>query len=216
MDPASVDPVASLISNTEAGFCSTIQYDKHDGNPVSQRVIIPKKLVDHASGLTVRAVQLRPEKGFRAFIAQRIVRVERGPDPLPEIERRRNTFATGEVVTAHSGAGMTIVFASEAVGSSVAPHAFRPVWSESWFSSYSQIVREAILDLRITESERRAVRQKQASLGLSPEQILAVHAYLLGEELMGIAAHGSVSSSEQAHLTAMADCLQELGGSPVS
>lgn len=89
MTAAAFDPIAELMTHTEAGYCSLIEYDKRDGRPATQRVIIPKKIADSGGSLLVRAFQLRPEKGMRAFVAQQIIRVERAPDRFSEAERGR-------------------------------------------------------------------------------------------------------------------------------
>ncbi len=220
-----VDPVEALVAVTAMGFYSRIGYRKGATDEVTFRVVEPRQLLEGVFGVRVRAMQLEPEPGARTFSVPRIVSVAPDQRELSDEIRKTNRFGKhymvsfgtrpveepAERIEAKPGAGpppmpsKPVVMHDRAVG---------PAWSQPWFAEYVGVVRESLMDLRIEQSELAAVEATRQSLGMTDSQIRAAHAYILAEDLLGLAADGDVTDEEEDYVTHLAMCLGKLGWSP--
>jgi hypothetical protein len=213
-----MDTIERLMANTAAGFHSEIVYDKDDGRPVTQRVIEPRKLVEGRDGLLVRALQVQPERGFRAFCSGKIVQVTRHPEPLLPERKKSNMFCTGEVVCFRTSTAEDSKDAqsdaSELDTLRLTAHG-RAAWTMPWFNSYASAVRSALLDLKLEPHEILRLESLRKRLSLSDEQVRAVHAYIMGEELLGLSSDGWYDTEEAEAVGRLAACFCELNASPL-
>jgi hypothetical protein len=211
------DPVQAMIAITAGGHYCRIGYRRGGNSDVVTRVIEPRQLMDGPFGMRVRAMQIEPDEGVRTFSADLIAWVEPDTRTLPPEARRTNTF--GQAGFPSFGSRQPPAPKRDPlVGSAPRPSAPEPVdapvgpaWAQPWFAEYVGVVRECLLDLRIEQDEAAAVDATRQSLGLSDPQIRAAHAYLLGEELLGLAADGALSDTEEDYLTHFSICLGRLG-----
>src|SRR5690349_5029627 len=90
------DPVQALIDITSRGLYSRIRY--RSGSRDSTRIIEPRQLLDGASGQTVRAMQIEPDRGVRSFSVYGITWVEPDSRPVPADDLARNTFAGAQAL----------------------------------------------------------------------------------------------------------------------
>ncbi|MCP3903762.1 MAG: hypothetical protein GY715_09020 [Planctomycetes bacterium] len=190
------DPIDLLLANTRAGFLSEIGYDKEDGKGPSIRLVEPLSMVEGATGLLVRCIQVEPKKGgVRHFIKRRIVSV--GCTQVPTLGRGGG-FVNGEIITT----GWTKKTADKSG------------LSCPWFVTYANAVREAIDDFQIEGWELESIESLKAQLDLTLSQVRAVHAYVLSEYLMGYAGDGEFDADEEEQIEQIVRCLDELGWSP--
>lgn len=212
-----MDTIQVLMENTEAGYHSRIRYSKPGDSVMPERVIEPRRLVEGVDGLLVRSLQIGPERGFRVFCSDRIINVVRDSTPIDADRLRRNLFCSGEVVrfrtsTAEDSADASREYPGDAMKMSASG---RAAWTTPWFNAYAGAIRDAVLDLKVTDHEARLVNRVREQLRLTDAQMRSVHAYLLGEELLGFSADGSFDEAEMASIEQLSDCLNELGWSPM-
>lgn len=207
------DPIAELIRVVRRGVCARIWYAKGPKeNNLTERVIIPIKLADGADGLLVRAIQVTPENGPKSFKASRIIRVEPSDVPLGPAARKAEQFASGEVKERKQpptpdkdpppSGGMSVSFSI-----SMAKNA----WLEPWFVQYLGVLRGAMVDGVLESEEVSELLRIQNELGLSYAQVCAVHAYLLGQELLSISIDGAVGDEERTYFDQLLAGLSRLG-----
>lgn len=206
------DTIHCLMDNTAAGHCSDMLYSKEGDDTMPNRRVVPRTLIDRDGELEVRCLQFAPESGLRTFKVSRIVQVTRSVHLLSERERKSNTFATGEIKVAKPSGGMSIVFSLEKQDAETPNIPRRPVWMETWFREYAATVRECLSDVSLSDDELMAVRRFQTKCALSTDQVSAVHAYILGEELIGLAADGRLTADELQYVATLRDYLNHLGG----
>lgn len=212
------DPVQALIAITASGHYSRIGYRRGTTDEVVVRVIEPRQLFEGAFGVRVRAMQIEPDEGLRAFSVDMIVWVQPDPRPLPPEARRTNTFGQAGFPafgSRQAPAAKRDPLLEEPPPRPSAPERVQshvgPAWSQEWFAEYITVLRECLLDLRVDPDENAAVDATRQSLGLSDGQIRAAHAYLLGEELLGLAADGALNDAEEDYITHFSICLGRLG-----
>lgn len=209
-DETPFDPVAALIRVVKLGVCARIRYAKGaKAAEITDRVIIPMRLSDGADGLMIRAIQVSPENGMRSFKAGRIVRVEPSDVPLGPAAKKAEQFISGEVqvreqrLEQHAATGGMSVTISVSMS--------RNAWMSPWFVEYLGLLRGALLDGVLESEETAEVLRTQDKLGLSYEQICAVHAYLLGQELLSISIDGEVGDEERTYFDALMCSLSRIG-----
>lgn len=202
------DFVAELMEITARGLHARIIYRKGGKEGESERVIEPRKLVDGPNGLMVRAVQVMPEAGIRTFSVHKIVEVAEYSLPLDKRQRAGNNFCTGEVVEF----SMKSAYVQPPAG---ANSVFQTAWSQEWFHRYVGVVRQVLSDAQLTQDELALVSATQSTLVLSPEQVRAAHAYIIGEELLAMSVDGQLMQYEQERLRQVARILRDLGWSPL-
>lgn len=213
------------MQNTEAGFLSRIWYLKAHGLAPIERLIEPRSLADGLDGLMVQALQILPERGPRRFYPSRITRVARSDQRLSPEQQRKNSFCSGEVRT--TGHVRTRVFTDQGglhlvaeLSTGGAPREEtldrRSLIRQPWFAQYVGLVRESVLDFCVDQNEIAKVRTAQLELGLSEDQILAVHSFVLGETLIDFAHDASLGKDDRVLIAQMGRCLSDLGGSPMA
>lgn len=209
-----MDPIEGLIQNTRDGFYSGIEYRKVAERDTTERVIFPKTmLVEPGGRLRVRAIQVRPASGIRTFCREGILRVWRVESPVvPEAMKVNNTFVTGEAFeTARVDYKKVRAMSAE---SGKNQRAAKPAWLEQWFRSYEAVVTDAILDMKVSDTERRQVQNAQVQLGLTDEQIRAVHAHVFAQHLISATADGEFTDGDFDAMGQLNECLRVLGAAP--
>ena len=210
------DPVQALIDITASGLYSRIRYRSGSRDTETVRVIEPRQLVEAASGLTVRAMQIEPDRGVRSFAVYGVTWVEPDDRRIPEPDLARNTFARGQAVRvqlqpirAASAEEPAPRPPSPMPAAAIAPPA--SAWGQQWFTQYVGAIRDALVDLSVPADEEAAVRAVQARLGLTKDQIRAAHCFVLAEELLALSIDGLIDDREEQRLTQMVSCLRVLG-----
>jgi len=198
MSGSEFDPLPLLMRNTGQGVLSRIKYDKEDGRAASVRLIEPKSMVEGASGLLIRSVQIEPKRGVRHFMVRRIIDVQ--PTDVP-LRTTNNQFCAGEVIMT----GWSSPNAGEQSGSAV---------GAVWFVEYANAVREAIDDYQLEDWELGRIKELRNRLNLSLGQLRAVHAYIFAECLTSYAIDGDLDADEEEQIEQVAACLDELGWRP--
>ncbi len=207
------DPIAELIRVVRLGVCARIWYAKGPkASNLTERVIIPIRLADGADGLMVRAIQVSPENGPKCFKVDRIVRVEASDVPLGPASKKAEQFASGEVEERKQppkpakeprlAGGLSVSFSISMT---------RNAWMESWFVEYLGVLRGAMVDGVLEHEEVSDLLRIQNELGLTYEQVCAVHAYLLGQELLSISIDGGVCDEERTYFDQLLAGLSRLG-----
>ncbi|HEX8875106.1 MAG TPA: hypothetical protein VF777_00020 [Phycisphaerales bacterium] len=210
------DPIKDLMDNVRLGFFSVIRYRKEGELTLLPRVIAPRRLCEGRHGLMVRAQQISPEPGFRTFKAGQILSVERDTERMPDRiwKLAVDEFCSGEVfvvsaeVRQATDGVTTIISASDNRASQ--QQSTSVCWSQPWFSEFARVVRDAVLDLRVSRDDQNKIKSTSFRLGLSVEQENAVYCYVLGEEQMGISVDGAATNEELLRLDMLADCLKGL------
>ncbi|MBL8760441.1 MAG: hypothetical protein JNL50_03985 [Phycisphaerae bacterium] len=193
------DPVRRMMEITESGHYCCICYEKSRGI-THERVVEPMHLVDGASGLLVRAIQIEPERGLRCFAVSKIVSVGRHERPLPPKSRARNTFSSGEVRR----------LPTPSVLPKKESHSRSP-WASTSFTQYLMRLREALVDGRLDGDEIEEIAATRVAMSMQPEQVAAAHAYLLGEELLAMSIDGQVDDQDWDRFRAIRASLRTLG-----
>lgn len=207
------DPIDGLIRAVRQGVCARIWYAKgsrmHDP---SERVVIPIKLMDGVGGLVVRAIQVSPENGLRSFKATHIVRVEASDVPLGPRADKAEQFASGEVEERkESIVAKSVPLAARGLSLSFSPSRAQSAWMEPWFVEYLGLLRGALVDGVLEPEEVLHLLRVQHELELSYEEVCAVHAYLLGQELLSMSIDGVVSDEERTYFDQLFAGLSRLG-----
>lgn len=204
------DPVAALMRVVRLGVCARIRYAKGSRpTDITDRIIIPMRLSEGADGLMIRAIQVTPENGMRSFKASRIVLVEPSDVPLGPAAKKAEQFLSGEVKVREQPTKQSAPAGGMSVTISVSMS--RNAWMAPWFVEYLGILRGALLDGVLEAEEAAELLRTQDKLGLSYEQICAVHAYLLGQELLSISIDGQVGDEERTYFDGLLSCLSRIG-----
>lgn len=206
--------IESMHTIVDAGEFVRIRYAKSDdpGN-VSDRVIVPVKLLQGVEGLMLRAVQVHPEHGTRAFKVAQILEAHPTGAKLGPAADRAAQFRQRIIVhidRVEHAAAPTVKRTTDGVVST--PMMPAPcAWNEPWFRDYLIALRTALIDGTLSEHEAQALRGLQRSLKLDFDRVVAVHSYLLGQEMLAISVDGIAGDQERKYLAGIAEGLTALG-----
>lgn len=209
------DIVAELIRVVKAGHCAHIRYARDEaGTDLTERVIIPLKVIESVSGRVIRAIQIQPDYGTRGFHLSRIRTVSPANVPLGPAAERTKHFVANTILRLDAQSSFGQSTPTKQGPGTPSPAGFQPVacaWNEVWFREYMLALHSALLDETISPTELNHLRGLQSALGLSPDQVAAVHAYLLGQELLAMSVDGFAGEQERRHLAALQTSLNQLG-----
>jgi hypothetical protein len=205
--------IEAMFVILDAGEYVRIRYAKSsDPGHISDRVIVPVKLIQGVEGLMLRAVQVQPEYGTRAFKVPQILEARPAGMQLgPAIERaaefrERIVMHIERLDPSAPNAKRT---ADGVVSSPLA--AVPCAWNEPWFRDYLLGLRTALIDGRLSDQEASALKALQQQLHLDFDRIVAVHSYLLGQEMLAISVDGIAGTQEREYLAGIATGLAQLG-----
>lgn len=192
---AQTDMLRQLAANTKQGVYSHILYDRGDGTPASVRVIEPRHVFKGIAGDQLWAMQIEPTRRLRHFDIDKITKVEPSDQSLP----------AGGQHDFNPNAALSMQTNGEGEDNA------HPMTSVAWFVTFAALVREAVADLHLPDEEVHALQSVRDELGLSPDQVRAVYAYVFAEFLLGYAGDGRIGADETQFIQQLSECFKQLG-----